>query len=66
MKVFTNSKLHIFRAVDVDLQMKYQEKSCSRKQGDCLEKKSEAMASRSQLALLLFDKEREQEKANRN
>ncbi|KAK3753256.1 hypothetical protein QZH41_004469 [Actinostola sp. cb2023] len=65
MKVFINSKLHIFRAVDVDLQKKYDEKSCEKSQHnqtECLESKAEAMASRSQLALLLFDKELEQEK----
>jgi hypothetical protein len=65
VKIFVKSNLQIFRAVDVDLKKKYDIKTYTRNnqsQDVCLEKKAEAMGSRSQLALLLFDKERAEEK----
>lgn len=62
MQVFVSSSLHVFQAVDIDLRKRYQTIMCDPHLNEadynkCLTFKAEGMASRSQLALLLFEME---------
>lgn len=63
MKIFASSPLHVFQAVDIDLRKHYQLMTCDPHLNEieynkCLTFKAEGMASRSQLALLMFEMER--------
>ena len=62
LKVFAASSLHVFQAVDIDLRKRYQTVTCDPHLNEdeynkCLAFKAEGMASRSQLALLMFEME---------
>lgn len=66
MKVFASSTLHVFQAVDIDLRKRYQLVTCDPHLSEadynkCLTFKAEGMASRSQLALLMFEMERKKQ-----
>lgn len=60
--MFAASSLHVFQAVDIDLRKRYEQVTCDPhlKEDEyitCLKFKAEGMASRSQLALLVFEME---------
>ena len=62
LQVFSASHLHVFQAVDIDLRKRFQNVSCDPhlkedEYNECLTIKAEGMASRSQLALLMFEME---------
>lgn len=62
MQVFASSSLHVFQAVDIDLRKRYQVVTCDPHLSEadynkCLTFKAQGMASRSQLALLMFEME---------
>ena len=62
LQVFASSSLHVFQAVDIDLRKQYQTVTCDPHLNEadynkCLTFKAEGMASRSQLALLMFEME---------
>ncbi|XP_020615853.1 chondroitin sulfate glucuronyltransferase-like [Orbicella faveolata] len=62
MEVFSASPLHVFQAVDIDLRKRFQNVTCDPhlkedEYNECLTIKAEGMASRSQLALLMFEME---------
>lgn len=60
--MFAASPLHVFQAVDIELKKRYQKMWCDptlqeNEYNNCLTIKAEGMASRSQLALLMFEME---------
>lgn len=60
--MFAASSLHVFQAVDIDLRKRYEQVTCDPhleedEYNTCLKFKAEGMASRSQLALLMFEME---------
>lgn len=62
LQVFSESSLHVFQAVDIDLRKRFQSVTCDPhlkedEYNECLTVKAEGMASRSQLALLMFEME---------
>lgn len=62
LQVFSASPLHVFQAVDIDLRRRFQNVKCDPhlkedEYNECLTMKAEGMASRSQLALLMFEME---------
>jgi len=62
LQLFASRALHVFQAVDIDLRKRYQPVTCDPHLNEadynkCLTFKAEGMASRSQLALLLFEME---------
>ncbi|CAH3131074.1 unnamed protein product [Pocillopora meandrina] len=62
MEVFAASSLHVLQAVDIDLRKRYEQVTCDPhleedEYNTCLKFKAEGMASRSQLALLMFEME---------
>ena len=62
LQVFSASSLHVFQAVDIDLRKRFESVTCDPhlkedEYNECLTVKAEGMASRSQLALLLFEME---------
>ena len=62
LQVFSASSLHVFQAVDIDLKKRFESVTCDPhlkedEYNECLTVKAEGMASRSQLALLMFEME---------
>ena len=62
LQVFSASSLHVFQAVDIDLRKRFESVTCDPhlkedEYNECLTVKAEGMASRSQLALLMFEME---------
>ena len=62
LQVFSESSLHVFQAVDIDLRKRFESVTCvpllnEDEYNECLTVKAEGMASRSQLALLMFEME---------
>ena len=62
LQVFSESSLHVFQAVDIDLRKRFRNVTCDPhlkedEYNECLTVKAEGMASRSQLALLMFEME---------
>ena len=66
VQVFLDSPLHVFIAVDIDLKQRYRLQTCDPRASEaeyseCLVTKAEGIASRSQLALLMFERDRKRD-----
>ena len=62
--MFLNTKMHVFRAVEPALKQRFHERNCHPTLHEdqyqrCLESKAEGLASRSQLAMLIFQQEKD-------